>query len=85
MINPIPIVELTIDGAKVEDVTQLLKDTWTLITTLREITAGKDIGTLTEAELDTIIPAISRTGIVLGDIWGVQANRPTIMQALKGV
>lgn len=86
MTDYVALAEVAFDGAKVEDVVQLTKDGLTLWSAYSKLTTpNASLDVFSETDLDGIIPALSRSGIVLGDIWGDETKRATVMAALKGL
>lgn len=85
MTDWIALAKVAFAAAQKEDLTQLVPDVLTLWSAEQKIAAGALPESFTEDDLNSIIPAFSRTGIVIGDIWGDTSKRATIMAALKGL
>lgn len=83
--NIIALAKLAYDMGGIEDPGQLASDGLALDQLYEQEQKGLNLSALTEAELNTVIPALSRTFIVLGDLWANPAKRQDIINAVKGL
>lgn len=83
--NLIALAKLAFDLGAIEDVTQLTEDAITLDGYYNKALSGWTPTQLTMDDLNAIIPALSRTAIVLGQLWHEQAKQADVLAALKGL
>lgn len=80
----IDIARVAFDAGKIEDPSQLTEDGIALDAFYTKIKGGQ-LSTVTEADLDAVIPALSRTFIVLGNLWSNKAKHAEILAAIRSL
>ncbi len=83
--NLIAIAKVAFEAGAIEDPTQLTEDAIALDGYYNKALNGWTQAQLTEADLDVLIPAISRTAIVLGQLWHDKTKHQDVLNALKGL